>query len=45
MWTPGAVDFFRIVNEQVDVVASVTNGEFLLHTAQAVLEAMLDFQV
>lgn len=45
LWTPGAVDFFRIVNEQVDAVAGVTRGDFLLHTAQAVLEAMLDFQV
>jgi hypothetical protein len=34
MWTPGAVDFFRILNEQVAVVAEVESGEMLLRVGQ-----------
>lgn len=34
MWSPGAVDFFRILNEQVAVVAAVTQGEMLLRVGQ-----------
>jgi exocyst complex component 3 len=45
LWTPGAVDFFRIVNEQVTVVEEVSNGEMLLRTGEAVMAIMRDFQV
>ncbi len=34
MWTPGAVDFFRILNEQVAVVAEVNQGDMLLRIGQ-----------
>ncbi|KAK9812960.1 hypothetical protein WJX72_006516 [[Myrmecia] bisecta] len=44
LWTPGAVDFFRIVNEQVQVVEDVTQGEMLLRTGEAVLKVMKEFQ-
>jgi len=45
LWTPGAVDFFRIVNEQITVVEEVTSGEMLLRTGEAVMSIMRDFQV
>ena len=34
MWTPGAVDFFRILNEQVAVVEEVNQGDMLLRVGQ-----------
>ena len=45
LWTPGAVDFFRIVNEQVSVVEEVSSGEMLLQTGHAVMGIMKEFQV
>ena len=45
LWTPGAVDFFRIVNEQVSVVEDVSSGEMLLQTGEAVMGIMKEFQV
>ena len=45
LWTPGAVDFFRIVNEQVSVVEEVSSGEMLLQTGDAVMGIMKEFQV
>ena len=34
MWTPGAVDFFRILNEQVAVVAEINQDFMLLRVGQ-----------
>ena len=34
VWTPGAVDFFRILNEQTGVVAEVNRDALLLRVAQ-----------
>ena len=34
MWTPGAIDFFRILNEQVAVVAEVNQDAMLLRVGQ-----------
>lgn len=45
LWTPGAVDFFRTVNEQLSVVEEYTAGGLLLRTAQAAITAMKEFQV
>ncbi len=45
LWTPGAVEFFRIVNEQVGLVEEATNGEMLALEGAAVLAVMKDFQV
>lgn len=45
LWTPGAVDFFRTVNEQVAVVEEHAVGGLLLGTAQAAISAMMEFQV
>lgn len=44
MWTPGAVDFFRILNEQVAVVASVNRDVMLLRVGQSAVQTMRDFQ-
>ena len=44
LWTPGAVDFFRIVNEQVSVVEEASNGEMLLRTGESVMTIMRQFQ-
>ena len=44
LWTPGAVDFFRIVNEQVSVVEEVSSGEMLLRTGESVMTIMRQFQ-
>ncbi|PSC69331.1 exocyst complex component Sec6 [Micractinium conductrix] len=43
VWTPGAVDFFRILNEQVTVVADVDQGVMLLRVGQSAVQTMLDF--
>ena len=45
LWTPGAVDFFRTVNEQVGVVEEHAVGGLLLGTAQAASSARMAFQV
>lgn len=45
LWTPGAVDFFRIVNEQLSVVEEVSSGEMLLRTGESVMTIMRQFQV
>ena len=45
LWTPGAVDFFRIVNEQMLVVQEVSSGHLLLRSGQASLRVMRQFQV
>ena len=34
MWTPGAIDFFRILNEQVAVVAVVNRDTMLLRVGR-----------
>ncbi|KAL4437795.1 hypothetical protein ABPG77_005707 [Micractinium sp. CCAP 211/92] len=44
VWTPGAVDFFRILNEQVAVVAEVDTGAMLLRIGRAAVQTMHDFQ-
>lgn len=44
VWTPGAVDFFRILNEQVAVVAEVDTGAMLLRIGRAAVQTMRDFQ-
>eukprot|EP00884_Botryococcus_braunii_P015581 jgi/Botrbrau1/2706/Bobra.0203s0048.1 len=44
LWTPGAVEFFRMVNEQVALVEEATNGEMLVLAGAAVLSVMKDFQ-
>ncbi|KAK9827315.1 hypothetical protein WJX81_003676 [Elliptochloris bilobata] len=44
LWTPGAVDFFRIVNEQVAVVEDVSSADMLLRTGEAILQIMREFQ-
>lgn len=44
MWSPGAVDFFRILNEQTQVVAEVNVDTMLLRTGQAAVWTMHDFQ-
>ena len=45
LWTPGAVDFFRTVNEQVAVVEEHAVGGLLLGTARVAIVAMREFQV
>ena len=44
LWTPGAVDFFRTVNEQIAVVEEHIAGGLLLRTAQAAVATMKEFQ-
>jgi hypothetical protein len=41
--TPGAVEFFRILNEQVGVLEDVSRGELLHHVARRSLSAMRAF--
>ena len=41
MWTPGAVDFFRILNEQVSVVAEVNRDTMLLRVGRVRCAAVL----
>ncbi|KAK9803352.1 hypothetical protein WJX73_007269 [Symbiochloris irregularis] len=43
-YSPGPVEFFQIVSEQVELVAGVTDGEPLLQLGQAVQTALLHFQ-
>lgn len=45
LWTPGAVEFFRMVNEQVALVEEASSGEMLALAGAAVLSVMKDFQV
>ena len=44
LWTPAGVDFFRIVNEQLEAVGAVTRGELLVRVVVAISKLMLDFQ-
>ncbi len=44
-WTPGAVDFFRIVNEQLIVVEDIKNGVMIIRTGEVILQVMREFQV
>lgn len=44
VWTPGAVEFFRILNEQIAVVAAVNRDTMLLRVAQSACQIMLSFQ-
>ncbi|KAL3132011.1 hypothetical protein ABBQ32_008631 [Trebouxia sp. C0010 RCD-2024] len=44
LWTPGAVDFFRVVNTQVSVVEETSKGDMLLKTGQMAVHVMRDFQ-
>ena len=44
-WTPGAVDFFRIVNEQLIVVEDIKNGTMIVRTGEVILKVMREFQV
>jgi len=44
LWTPAGVDFFRIVNEQLEAITEVTRGELLLRAVVAISKLMLDFQ-
>lgn len=44
VWTPGPVDFFRILNEQLGVAAGVDDGPLLAATARAAMEAMASYQ-
>ena len=44
LWTPGAVDFFRTVNEQIAVVEEHIAGGLLLRTAQTAVATMKEFQ-
>lgn len=44
LWTPAGVDFFRIINEQLEAITQVTRGELLVRVVVAVSKLMLDFQ-
>eukprot|EP00877_Chromochloris_zofingiensis_P004011 jgi/Chrzof1/13610/Cz08g04030.t1 len=41
--TPGAVDFFRILNEQVAILDDISRGEVLFAASQRSLKVMRDF--
>lgn len=43
LWSPGVVDFFRILNDKVATVEEVTKGEMLFRSAEAALQLMSDF--
>lgn len=45
LWTPGAMDFFRTVNEQIAVVEEHHVGGLLLRISKAAIKAMKEFQV
>mmetsp|Transcript_8241 Transcript_8241/g.27390 ORF Transcript_8241/g.27390 Transcript_8241/m.27390 type:complete len:795 (-) Transcript_8241:3164-5548(-) len=44
LWTPTAVDFFRLLNEQLSAVEGVTRKALLLKTAGVVVQGMLQLQ-
>ncbi len=44
LWSPAGVDFFRIINEQLEAVTGVTRGELLVRVVIAISKLMLDFQ-
>ena len=44
LYTPGAVDLFRILNEQVSIIAGFTRGEMVLQIAQVVVNLTESFQ-
>mmetsp|Transcript_19085 Transcript_19085/g.53180 ORF Transcript_19085/g.53180 Transcript_19085/m.53180 type:complete len:779 (+) Transcript_19085:187-2523(+) len=43
LWTPGAIDFFRLVNEQVAVVQEITSGYLLHRVAESSLQQVERF--
>jgi len=43
LWTPGAVDFFRILNEQVSLVANINSSIMLSRIGSAAAQTMKDF--
>ena len=44
LFTPAGVDFFRIINDQLETVTAVTRGELLVRVVVAVSALLLDFQ-
>ena len=44
LFTPAGVDFFRILNDQIEAVVAVTRGELLVRVVVAISALMLDFQ-
>ena len=44
LWKPGTIDLFRILHEQVDLIAGFTTGEMLYDVGQAVIKIMNDYQ-
>ena len=44
LYTPGAVDLFRILNEQVSIIAGFTRGEMVLEIARVVVNLAERFQ-
>lgn len=43
LWTPGFVDFFRILNDAFTAVESETKGEMLYRSAHSALQMMSEF--
>jgi exocyst complex component 3 len=44
LFTPAGVDFFRILNDQLEAVTAVTRGELLVRVVVAISALLLDFQ-
>ena len=44
LYTPGAVDLFRILNEQVSIIAGFTRGEMVVEIARVVVNLAERFQ-
>ena len=44
LYTPGAVDLFRILNEQVSIISGFTRGDMVLQIAQVVVKLAENFQ-
>lgn len=43
LWSPGVVDFFRLLNDSLATVENVTRGEMMLQLAKQSLGMMADF--
>lgn len=43
LWSPGVVDFFRLLNDSLATVENVTQGEMMLQLAKQSLGMMADF--